>query len=70
MKTFDEGGDQFSQDLVILFELTKRTEVMAKDLIRRYLSDGLSYDDMASHAEAVSDRESQLWEKWKNDRCL
>jgi hypothetical protein len=70
MKTVDDGGDQFYRDLVIFCELTKRTEVMAKDLIRRYFFEGLSYDDMASHAEAVSDRESQLWEKWKSERCL
>lgn len=60
MHTVDEGGDQFSQDLVISCELTKRTEVLAVGLIRRYLTDGLNYDDMASHAEAVSDRESRL----------
>jgi len=69
MDTFgEEGYVRFSRDLVIGCELTKRTEAIATDLMRRYLCDGLSYEAMAAHADSVSDREAQLWDKWKNDR--
>ena len=64
----EEGYFRFSRNLVIDCELTKRTEAIATDLMRRYLCDGLSYEAMAPHADSVNDREGQLWDEWKNDR--
>jgi len=63
----EEGCPRFSRDLVITCELSKRTEVIATDLIHRYVVDNLSYEAMAPHTQAVSDREAQLWESWKSE---
>jgi len=59
-----EGEERFSRDLVIICELTKRTEAIARELIRRYVSDGLSYEAMAPYAQEVSDQEAELWKRW------
>jgi hypothetical protein len=66
MDTFDDPGrPRFSRNLVITCELTSRTEELAKDLIRLYIRDGLSYESMATRAQALSDREGEMWTKWK-----
>jgi hypothetical protein len=66
MDTFGEPGMQrFSRDLVITCELTERTEAIARDLIRFYTFDGLSFDAMAVQAQALSDRESKMMDQWR-----
>jgi hypothetical protein len=69
MDTFGEEGEvRFSRDLVVNCELTERTEAIATALIHQYLCDDLCFEAMAPHAQAVSDREAQLWESWKDER--
>jgi hypothetical protein len=68
MDTFDDPGmPRFSQNLVVTCELTSRTEDLAKDLIRQYLCDGLSFEAMAPHTQVLSDREAERWEKWTTE---
>jgi hypothetical protein len=66
MDTFgDRGTESFSQDLVILCELTTRTEALAKRLIHLYTCDGLSFETMINRVESVNDGEAKVWDRWK-----
>jgi len=65
----DEFGEvdekRFSRDLVIVCELTKRTETAAGELMRRYIVDELTYEAMAAYAQGASDEQEELWRNWK-----
>lgn len=60
MSTSGEPGDRFfRRELVILCELSSRTEALSKDLIRRWVLDGEDYERMQeiageSEAEGVA----------------
>jgi hypothetical protein len=55
----------FSKDLAVIFELSSRTEELARELLRLYLIEGLSYDEIGARAQALSQRETELAERWK-----
>lgn len=63
-----EGEAWFSRDLVIICELTSRTEAAAMRLIRRYLIDELSYEEMDTYAQASATEEENLWARWTGER--
>jgi hypothetical protein len=61
----DRGTKNFSHDLVILCELTTRTEALAKGLIRLYTCDGVSFEAMINRVESLNDGEAKVWDRWK-----
>jgi hypothetical protein len=58
------GDEYFRWALKICLELTERTEMQAKKLIRSYVVDRTDKDEMGAWAQQIRQREWEMIQRW------